>query len=124
MIEPVIAKIFQSIITIPQPVYWLLGAILFLGYGVLACLVGFSVGWMCLRILSSFSIASRIFTTSLIRSCSFGRTSVPIRLFAFAKAESGSAILEDRNSMMELLVFVYHPLNVLTFFPRGRSLFF
>ena len=123
MTELIIAKILRSIVTIPQPVDWLLGAILLLGYGILACSVGFATGWMRFKVVSSFSQASRIFTTSLFAPAFLEE--LVFRVACLPVPKQNLDQLSWQIVTVNVIVFVfYHPLNALTFFPRGRMLFF
>ncbi len=117
-----IAKISKALMTIPSLVDWQIGGFLVLGYGVLALILGYATGLIRFQLVESWPLATRILSTSL-----FAPALLEEMIFRVSLLPLPTGNLEQLpwlSAIASIVLFViYHPLNALTFFPQGRSLF-
>lgn len=109
--------------TIPTGEHWLLGAILLIIYGAIALIWGFRSDFLQFRLLQSPSKIGQIIVTSFFAPALIEE--IVFRVLLLPQPTQNLKQLPVIAVTINLLIFVvYHPLNALTFFPRGRKIFF
>lgn len=109
--------------TIPTGDSWLLGAILLTVYALIALTWGFKSNFLKFQLLQSPLKISQIVVTSFFAPALIEE--IVFRVFLLPQPTQNLKQLPVISVIINLLIFVlYHPLNALTFFPRGRKIFF
>lgn len=116
-------RLLTALTIFPNRESWLLGVILILFYGLVALFWGFKLNflqfcWLQSPLKITQIIIAAFFAPSLLEEIVF-------RVFLLPQPNQNLIQLPWIAVTINLLIFVlYHPLNALTFFPRGRKTFF
>lgn len=109
--------------TIPTGEHWLLGIILLIIYGAIALVWGFKSDFLQFGLLGSPFKISQIIVTSFFAPALIEE--IVFRVLLFPQPTQNLKQIPVIAAILNLLIFIlYHPLNALTFFPRGRKIFF
>lgn len=122
MINNILNRLLNSIIILPNREAWYLGFILLIFYGLISLFWQFSSDFLQLQLLKSPLKITEIIIYSFFAPALLEETF--FRFFLLPQPTQNLTQLPLLVVIINLIIFViYHPLNAVTFFPRGYKTF-
>ena len=117
------SRLLVALKTFPHREDWLLGFVFLLLYSVVALIWGFKRNFFKFQLLRSPLKISQIILTSFFTPAFVEE--IFFRVFLLPQPTQTLEKLPWIIVIINISIFViYHPLNAMTFFPRGRKIFF
>lgn len=117
-------RILNASLAIPNRNDWVELGLLFLAYTAIALLLGFKWDFLQVKILTSWQIAFRVIITSLFMPAIVEELFFRVVLIPHPLEQVSTTNLSIWLVTSLSLFVVSHPLNAMSFTPRGKDVFF
>lgn len=117
-------RIISASLAIPNISDWVELGLLLLAYTAIALFLGFKFNFLQVKIISSWSVALRVTITSLFFPSIIEELLFRVVLIPHPLEQVSITNLSIWMIISLILFIVAHPLNAMTFTPRGKEVFF